>query len=151
MNPESFLSNFRGSCHLIAEGDIFNLDKSENEDRDDRNRSDVTDKEPKGSEYLHIGTESTSIGKFVVDICLLESPSYEKDCKKASEGHKDIRRKVVKEVEYRPSEDEHIRKRSERQRAEGSEHPADSEKNRAGSHTGHLLFLDQICSTNLEH
>ena len=90
MNPESFLSNFQGSCHLIAEGDIFNLDKSENEDRDDRNRSYVTDKEPEDTEYLHIGTEGASICKFIVDVCLLEFPSYEEDCKKASEGHEDV-------------------------------------------------------------
>ena len=60
------------------------------EDGDDCERGYVADEEPEDTEYLHIGAEGSSVGEFVVDVCLLESPAHEEDCKETAEGHEYI-------------------------------------------------------------
>ena len=60
------------------------------EDGDDGERGYVADEEPEDTEELGIGAEGATVGEFVVDVCFLESPAYEEDCKETAEGHHDI-------------------------------------------------------------
>ena len=67
--------------------------------RDNCQRTDVTDEEPEDTEDLYICAECSPVGKFVIYIGLLEAPSHKKDGQETAEGHQDVRRQVVEEVE----------------------------------------------------
>ena len=61
-----------------------------NEDGDDGKRGYEADEEPEDSEDLDVGAEGAAVGEFVVDVCFLESPAHEEDCKETAEGHEYI-------------------------------------------------------------
>ena len=73
--------------------------KSCNEDRYDRQRTYIADKEPQNSEQLGIAAELASVGELVVNIGLLETPAHEEDGQKTAEGHEDVGREIVEEIE----------------------------------------------------
>ena len=58
---------------------------------------------------------------------------------------------VVEEVEDCISKDMQIRKRTERKRAQGTNHPANSKEQGAGCWTREFLLLCKICHSNLKH
>ena len=89
------------------------LQQAEYKDSDDCNWGDVTDKEPENTEDADILTECTTVGEFLVDIGPLEMPADKQDCKQAAKSHEDVGREVVEEVKDCPSEELHIRKRTE--------------------------------------
>ena len=88
-------------------------DKSGNKDRDDGERADESDEEPEHSEKFCIAAEGVSVGKFIIDVGLLESPAGKEDSQEASEGHQDIRSEVVEEIEYRAAEELDVSERTE--------------------------------------
>jgi hypothetical protein len=88
-------------------------DKSGNKDSDDGERADESDEEPEHSEKLCIAAEGASVGKFIIDVGLLESPADEEDGQEASEGHQDIGREIVKEIKEIASIYLYVRERSE--------------------------------------
>ena len=73
--------------------------QSGDEDGEDGERADVSDEEPEDTEDPGIAAEGASVGEFVIDIRLLESPADEEDCEQAAESHKDVGREIIKEVE----------------------------------------------------
>lgn len=89
------------------------LQQSRDEDRDDCQRADITDKEPEDAEKLCVAADGSAVCEFIVYISLLESPSHEEDGKETSEGHEDVRRKIVEEIEKISASDLHIRERAE--------------------------------------
>ena len=88
-------------------------DESGNKDGDNGERTDESDEEPEYAEKLCITAEGASIGKFIIDIGLLESPADEEDGQEASEGHQDIGREIVEEVEEIASAYLYVRERAE--------------------------------------
>ena len=57
--------------------------------------------------------EGASVGEFIIDIGLLESPAYKEDGQKASEGHQDIGREIVEEIKEITSVYLYMRERAE--------------------------------------
>lgn len=68
------------------------LQQSGNEDRYDGQRADVTDKEPEDTEKLCIAAEGSSVGEFIIDICLLESPADKEYGQETAESHQYVGR-----------------------------------------------------------
>ena len=60
------------------------------EDSEDSYRTDISDKEPEHAENLYVAAKGSSVGEFIIDIGLLESPADKQDSKKAAESHKDV-------------------------------------------------------------
>ena len=89
------------------------LHYSQQEDRDDGHWADVADKEPEDAEDLYVGAKGTAVGEFFVDISLLKTPAHKEDCKETSEGHQNVRREIVEEIEDGISEDADIREWTE--------------------------------------
>ena len=79
--------------------------KSCNEDRYDRQWTYIADEEPQNSEQLGIAADLASVGKLVVHVSLLETPAHEEDGQKTTEGHEDIGREIVEEIEKISSSD----------------------------------------------
>ena len=73
--------------------------KSSYEDRYDRQWTYIADEEPQNAEQLGIAADLSSVCEFVVYIGLLETPAHEEDGQKTAEGHEDVGREIVKEIE----------------------------------------------------
>ena len=64
--------------------------QSRNEDGEDGDRADESDEEPEHAEELGVAAEGATVGEFIIDIGLLESPADKEDGEEAAEGHKYI-------------------------------------------------------------
>lgn len=78
---------------------ILLSDQTADEDGNDANRADEADEEPEHAEDAGVGAEGSAVGEFVVYVGLLETPADKEDCQEAAEGHENVRRKIVEEVE----------------------------------------------------
>lgn len=79
--------------------------KSCNEYRYDRQWTYIADEEPQNAEQLGIAADLSSVGEFVVNIGLLETPAHEEDGQKTAQSHEDVGREIVEEIEKISSSD----------------------------------------------
>ena len=79
-----------------------------NKDHKHRNRSYITDKRPHYTENLSIPVDCSAIGEFVEHIRLLHLPAHEDYNHETADGHKEVGRKLVEEVEEGVSKDLHM-------------------------------------------
>ena len=79
--------------------------KSCNEYRYDRQWTYIADEEPQNAEQLGIAANLSSVGEFVVNIGLLETPAHEEDGQKTAQSHEDVGREIVEEIEKISSSD----------------------------------------------